>query len=123
MSANTNYAETKILDAMFRGTNWTAPTTWYLALHTADPGETGATAEVATGGYARIAVTFDAGYALVAQVAWTPSGASWSLTHASVWDASSGGNCLRKGALTAPITVADGSTVVFAVGAVVMTED
>jgi hypothetical protein len=60
-----NYAELKILDAVFRHTSTGGglPTANpYISLHTADPGETGAS-EVAGGSYARQQAAFDAAIA------------------------------------------------------------
>lgn len=51
----TNTYENSALDALIRGSAWTAPT--HLALFTADPGETGSLAsEVSGGSYARVAI-------------------------------------------------------------------
>jgi hypothetical protein len=107
-----DYYENKILDHMLRGTAFTPPSTVYVSLHTADPGETGAN-ELTGGGYSRKPVTFNA-----------PSGGSMTnsadidfpnmpaatITHVALWDAASAGNCLWTGALTAPKTTNAGDT-------------
>ena len=49
----TNFLETEILDHVFAGAAYTAPSTKYLALFTGAPGETGGGTEVSGGGYAR----------------------------------------------------------------------
>ena len=122
MSAS-NYLELAILDHIFGGTAFSVPATVYIGLHTANPGETGATAEVAVGAYARKDVTNDnTGWDAAAAVSGLgttknaaiiqftdPSGANWgTITHFSIWDASSGGNCLVFGALNASVVVNDG---------------
>lgn len=125
MSAKTDYAETKCLDAMLRNTGFTPPANLYLALHTGDPGEAGSANEVgAVGGYVRKAITFTAGYLNTAEVSWTAAGAGLgTITHVSLWDASSGGNCWRKGAMAASKTIADGDTLRFGAGTIACTED
>lgn len=77
MSA-TNAVETAILELIFKATTWngfaendtTSPnTSYYVSLHTANPGEAGdqTTSETAYTGYARIAITRDG-------TGWTVSG-------------------------------------------------
>ena len=53
-----NYLETEILDHVFGGNAYTAPSTLYLALYTAAPGETGGGTECSGTDYARTTVTF-----------------------------------------------------------------
>lgn len=53
MSDLTNYAENKVTDALMRGQALGTPATWYVALFTADPGETGGGTDVSGGSYAR----------------------------------------------------------------------
>jgi hypothetical protein len=116
MTAFTNNAEDLLLNFLFRNvTNApiAAPTTWRVALHTADPGETGATAELpSANGYSRQSVTFAAPSAgstsNTADITFTSSGSAWgTITHVSVWDAASSGNCLIKGALSAPVAMSN----------------
>lgn len=130
MSAFTNYAENELIDHLFRGRSFSAPTNLFVALHTGDPGETGAASEVSTGGstnYAR--KQYNAGYANWEgtggettdvdsagtggatqnsnQITFnTPGGDPWGLvSHFSVWDTVSGGNCLFYGQLSASKTI------------------
>jgi hypothetical protein len=92
----------------YRGTNATAPTAIWVKLHTADPGAAGATA-AAAGDTTRKQATFAApsgttprAIALSANVTgWVNGGTSETITHVSVWDASSAGNFLHSAALTA----------------------
>ena len=55
-----NYLENALINATIRGTNFTAPTTVYVALFTSDPTDAGSGTEVSGGSYARTAVTFAA---------------------------------------------------------------
>lgn len=111
-----NYSENKIVNHMLRNTAWTTPgTSIYLALFTTDPAEDASGTEVSGGGYARIAAAswaapsngatsnsadVDFGYA---------TGGAWgTISHAALFDASSGGNMLIYGPLASSKTVADG---------------
>ena len=130
MSNLTNFGENKLVDALLRGQAIGTPATWYVALFTSDPTETGAAGtEVSGGSYARVAVT-----ASLANFAGTQSAgsttassgtggatsnnnaitfpaptANWGVvTHWALMDASSGGNAWVYGALTASKTVNNG---------------
>lgn len=88
----------------FRGTNATAPTALYIKLHTADPGSAGATA-AAAGSTTRVVVTEAApsGSAIAmtgTAPSWTNGGTSETLSHISIWDASTSGNFLASAALS-----------------------
>lgn len=114
-----NYAENAILDHVFGPTPLAAPAGRYVSLHSADPGETGASELATANGYARQAAAFDAAAAGVTQnngaVTFTNTGSAWSAaTHFGVWDAVSGGNFLGGGALAAPKTIGAGDTGTFA---------
>ena len=117
MAANglSTYAQQMILGALFREGAFTVPEAWYVGLHTANPGLTG-TSEVSGNAYARVAVAFDAveangsagwkvkNTASVLFAKATPAG--WGeVTHFSVWDALTSGNCLSTGKLTTALTV------------------
>jgi hypothetical protein len=98
-----DYAENKILDHSL-GT--TMPTQLYLALYTAAPSDAGGGTEVSGTGYARQAVDFDAssGGATqnAAEILFPVAGASWgTVTHVGLFDASSAGNLIWHGALSA----------------------
>lgn len=106
-----NYAENAALNWLFTGSVVTRPTAWYVAVHTADPTEDGTVGELTTAddsGFVRKSVTFTdaaSGNALSsAIVAWTPTTGSFDITHVSVWDDITGGNCLIYGALVIPRT-------------------
>lgn len=101
---------------MLSGTAFTAPTTTYAQLHTADPGAAGTTAVSST--TARMAWTWGAASAGSKAAASTfPTWTNWAgtngevVTHVSVWDASTSGNFLYSYALTASKTVNTGDTI------------
>ena len=96
-----NYAENRILDALFNNTSL-AIATPYVSLHTADPGETGAS-EVAGGSYARQAASFGAASSGQVQndanIDFTGMPAI-TVVGFAIWDAASSGNCLWTGWLS-----------------------
>ena len=53
MAGFSDYLEDKVLDHVFGGTAYTAPTTLYVALYTVAPTDTGGGTEVSGGAYAR----------------------------------------------------------------------
>ena len=54
---------------------------------------------------------------------WNTGFANETITYASVWDAATGGNCLRYGQLTAPVTTTtSASTLTIAAGQLVFTD-
>ena len=102
----------KLLNTIGRtGTTFTAGSL-YVKLHTADPGATGATAASAV--TTRYACTFSASSA--GSMALTSMGGTWSMTatetisHISLWDASTAGTFLWSVALTASKSVVSGDT-------------
>lgn len=119
MSAASDYLEDKLLDHVLGGTTYSQPATLYLALFTASTGlETNSpSAEVSTSstGYGRETVTFAAASsgsaATNATVTFTTATANWgTVTHVAVMDASTGGNVLFHGAVTASKTIETGDT-------------
>lgn len=123
--------------AMFRGTTHPAvPTNFYISLHSADPGVTGAS-ELSGNAYARVAVspatgswTAPATNGAVREISNagvitfpTATGSNWTTaTHFGVWDASTTGNFIRGNTLTTSKTVTVGDTASFAIGALVLNE-
>jgi hypothetical protein len=127
MAALTNYAEERLLRHLLGDSAFTIPAAHYLALHTADPGETGATAEVSGGSYARKLIAFDwnSGGSRVennAAVTFTSMPAG-TVSHFSIWDALTSGNCLVKGALASPQTLSAGQSITAATGEIRVTAD
>lgn len=95
------------------GSNFTAVTP-YVKLHTGDPGSAG-TANAAAGSTTRVAVTQaspSAGSMTIngTNPSWTNGGTSETVTHISVWDASTAGNFLYSVALSSSKAWASGDT-------------
>lgn len=114
-----NYAENKILDHTFGVAAFTQPAGIYVKLHIGDPGEDG------TGNPAaetdRVQATFGTAasggtISNTAAIQWTGLAATETLTHLSLWDASTAGNCLWTGALTSSVSVNSGGTFTIAIG-------
>jgi hypothetical protein len=143
----TNAAETALLNLLFNNTDWAnvgdaaglqnsaSAGSFYVSLHTADPGETGdqTTSEATYTGYARVAVARSA-------AGWTISGANCSNAAAVTFgactagsstvtyfgigtDASGAGNLIASGALSASLAVTAGITPSFAIGALDVNAD
>ena len=131
-----NAAETAILNQVFKGTAlpWNANTDLWIALHTADPTETGTavTNEATYGGYARIPLTRASDFTVAGnqisntnleQFAQCTSGSN-TITHASIVDSASGaGNIIVRAALNTSIPVSTGIQPQFAANALVFTLD
>ena len=142
-----NASETNLLLLLFNNTDWAnvgdaaglqnsaAAGSFYVALHTADPGDAGnqSTNEVSYTGYARVAVARTAG-------GWTVSGnqvsntatvqfgectaGSATATHFSVGLLTSGaGDILYSGSLSASRSISSGITPLFNAGALQGTID
>ena len=127
MSAKSNYLELKVLDHFLGTASTSAPSNVYLALHTADPTDAGSGAEVSGNGYSRQVITFAAASSgsassNTAEELTASGGAFGTITHFGIWDASTSGNLLYHGALTASKTIADGDTLRFASGNITITE-
>lgn len=130
-----NEAETNLLALMFNNTTWanvgdatgivgsTAAGSYYLSLHTADPGEAGdqTTSEIAYTGYARVAVARTSGgwtvsgntavLAAIATFGAMTAGAGGTVTHFGVGTASSGtGHLVGSGTVTPNLSVVTGTT-------------
>jgi hypothetical protein len=143
MSAMSNYLENELIDHIFRARSFTAPTVLAVGLFTAAPSDSGGGTEVTGGSYARaslnqsasnwegtggeVTATDSAGTGGATQNAVaitfpTPS-ANWGvITHFGIFDATSAGNLLFHGALTASKTVNNGDPAPsFAIGALDVT--
>lgn len=117
----TAHLANKMLDHLRGGTTWTAPSGLYVKLHIGDPGAAG------TGNPAaetdRVQGTFGtaaSGGAIsnTAQLQWTNVAATETYSHASVWDASTAGNCLYTGTFPVPVAVSAAGTFTAAIGEV-----
>jgi hypothetical protein len=99
---------------MLSGTAFTAPSATYIKLHTADPGVAGTNAPsaVTTRQQATFSAAASGAKALSNAPAFTMT-ATETISHISVWDASSAGNILFTGALTVAKAVVNTDTLTF----------
>ena len=119
MTALSSYAEVKILDLLFRNTAYTSPTA-YLGLFTSDPTDSASGTEVSGNGYARIRID---NKMAAAATGVDNSGAFGTVTHIGIFDASSSGNLLAHGALSASKVISDGDTFQINSGSLTVTID
>lgn len=137
--SKSDYLEKKILDYLLGNVTDFRSTTVYIALSTAaysDAATGSAMTEVSGGSYARVAVTNDATNwpaATGTSPASKSNGAAFTFPTATagwgtvasfyICDASTAGNVLYGGDLTASKTVASGDTATFAASSITITED
>ena len=116
MASFSDYTENLVLTWLFTTDSVTRPTAWYVGLFTAAPSDTGGGTEVSGSAYARTATgtitvsgtgtTATNGSAIEFAAA---SGGNWgTVTHAAIFDASTGGNMLAWAPLTTSRTINDG---------------
>jgi hypothetical protein len=107
-----NYAELKILEHTTGKTAWTIPSNVYVKLHTGDAGEDGTSnaASETTRKVAAWATASSGAIATSATLEWTNVASTETYSHWSMWDASTGGNCLWTGALSSSAAVTAGDT-------------
>ena len=107
-----NYLETEVLDHVFGGNAYTAPTTLYLALFTSDNTDSGGGTEVSGGAYARQSVAFTVSgntATTSADVEFPTATANYGTVVAvAVMDASTGGNQLAYAGLSSDKTIETG---------------
>ena len=117
MSSFSDYTENLVLNWLLTTNSATRPTAWYVGLFTAAPSDAGGGTEVAGNAYARVAtgtisVTGTAPTTATNSAAIefaAASGGNWgTVTHAAIFDASTGGNMLAWAALTTSRTINDG---------------
>jgi hypothetical protein len=128
MAALSDHAEKLLLDWLMTTGSATRPTAWYVGLFTAAPSDSGGGTEVSGSGYAREAVTFAAAStpggttSNTGDVSFTAAGGNWgTITHIGIFDASSSGNLLWHGSMTASKIVNDGDTLQFSTGNIDLT--
>ena len=129
MSSFSDYTENLVLNWLLTTNSATRPTAWYVGLFTAAPSDTGGGTEVAGSGYARTAT----GTITVSGTATTAtnaaasefaaaSGGNWgTITHAAIFDASTGGNMIAWSALTTSRTINDGDVFRIPAGSLTVT--
>jgi hypothetical protein len=132
MSQATDYLEAALLNHIFRGTTFTAPTTLYVALMTVDPTDSTGGTECSGTAYARVAVTCNTtnwsapgapgSITNSNAITWAVAGSSWGTINAvAFFDASSGGNMLMWLDISPGVAVASGQTASFAASALTVT--
>lgn len=128
MAALSDHAEALLLDWLMTTDSVTRPTAWYVALYTAAPSDSGGGTEVTGNGYSRQSVTMASATSPggttsnTGAVTFTASGGNWgTITHIGIHDASTGGNLLWHGTMTASKTVNDGDTLEFSIGNIDLT--
>ena len=109
----TNFLETEILDHVFAGAAYTAPSTLYIGLFTAiSDGEAGSVTEVSGDAYARQTMAFTTSGATTsnnAAVEFPTATGSWgTITHVGIFDASTSGNLMVYATLTASKAITTG---------------
>ena len=108
----TNFLETEILDHVFAGAAYSAPSQHYLGLFTAAPGEAGGGTELSGSAYARRPVDFSTSGATTsndAAIEFATATGSWgTVTHVGVFDAASSGNLMAYATLSSSKAIATG---------------
>jgi hypothetical protein len=142
-----NTAEAALLDLLFLNTDWAnvgdagglqnsaTAGSFYIALHTSDPGEAGdqTTNEIAYTSYARVAVArsgvgWSRSVSTISNAALVQfpqcTGSSGTATHFSIGTASAGaGSIVLSGALSSSLAISTGIQPQFAIGALTATAD
>lgn len=139
-----DYVEGALFDTMCKGTAFpAAPANLYLALFSADPGDTGASNELTGNGYARVAIPKDtnnstntnwnakgtSGQATTisnkATITFPTATGNWTTaTYFALFDASTGTtNMWFSGVITGGVTVNNGNTLSLVDGNLVLTVD
>jgi hypothetical protein len=123
MAGFSDYLEDKVLDHVFGGNAYTAPTTLYVALYTVAPTDTGGGTEVSGGAYARQTAAFTVSgtspttASNSAAVEYPTATANYGTVVAvGVFDASSGGNLLAYANLDTSKVVSTGDVFRFNTG-------
>lgn len=111
-----SYMANKWLDAAFNATSFSVATP-YMQLHTAAPGAAGTTAVATDNTRKLVSFAVATGGTITNDVAvvWTALTAAQDATHYTFWDASSAGNFLGSGVITAN-AYGIGDTLTFAIG-------
>ena len=123
MSGFSDYLEDKVLDHVFGGNAFTAPSTLHVALYTVAPSDTGGGTEVSGGAYARqtgaftVSGTNPTTASNTAAIEYPTATADYGTVVAvGVLDASSGGNLLAYSTLDSSKVVSSGDVFRFNAG-------
>lgn len=124
MTALSNYAENKVLDHLFRNTSYTSPSAYIGYFNNAITDDSVPT-EVSGNGYARVQIDNKMGSAASGSITNSVSAITFpaasggdhgTVVAIAIFDASSGGNMLAYGTLSASKTISDGDQLNIAVG-------
>jgi hypothetical protein len=123
MAGFSDYLEDKVLEHVFGGNAYTAPSTLYVALYTSAPSDTGGGTEVSGGAYARQTAAFTVSgtnpttASNSAAIEYPTATANYGTVVAvGVFDASSGGNLLAYANLDTSKVVSTGDVFRFNTG-------
>lgn len=121
MSAMSDYLENEILDHILGTGAYTMPTTVYVGLSTGSFNDDNSGTELTGNGYARVSISFGAAASGTASndaaVEFSAATGSWgTVSHFGLFDASSSGNLLIHGALTASKVIESGDILKIAIG-------
>jgi len=132
MTAFSDYLENELLDHTLKNLAFTSPSAVYVALATASFADdnSGTANEISTTGtaYARQTATFAAASggsaSTSATITFPTATANWgTITHFGIYDASTAGNLLYHGALTASKVIDNGDTFEIQAGNLTVTLD
>ena len=123
MAGFSDYLEDKVLEHVFGGNAYSAPSTLYVALYTSAPSDTGGGTEVSGGGYVRKTSTFNVTgtnpttASNTAAIEYPTATANYGTVVAvGIFDASSSGNLLAYANLTTSKVVSTGDVFRFNTG-------
>ena len=123
MAGFSDYLEDKVLEHVFGGNAYSAPSTLYVALYTSAPSDTGGGTEVSGGGYVRKTSTFNVSgtnpttASNASAVEYPTATANYGTVVAvGIFDASSSGNLLAYANLTTSKVVSTGDVFRFNTG-------
>ena len=131
--SKSDFLENEVLDHVLGNAAYSAPATVYAALFTSSPSDAGGGTEVATGSYARVAITNNATNWPAAAggsksngtaITFPTATANWgTIVAVGIFDASTGGNLLFWATLTNSRTVFTSDVLTFPAGSFIVTED
>jgi hypothetical protein len=130
MAGLSDFGENLVLTWLLSSGTATRPTSWYVALYTVAPGETGGGTEVSGGSYARQSAAFTISGTNPTQAANTSaiefptaSGSWGTIVAAGIFDASTSGNLIAFANLTTSKTVNTGDVLRFNASTLTVTLD
>lgn len=110
-----SYADNKLIDHLLGSGTYTKPSSKYVALYVGDPLGSGTEVSTSGSGYVRQSASFTISTNTAsnsADLEWPIATSAWgTITHAAIFDASSGGNMLVSAALLVSKTVTIGDII------------